>query len=185
MCSLPVQGRCGTKEGGRWTSSSPEWVRVISKWHIPCSHGFDFEYNVSFLRAVSNNSQIWCWWNRKSDSMGLLRSRSLQLRSTGHRNDGVFRTLRWNSLNVQLGFTFTAHILIAQQVTRPAIEQDEDDRAQYQFIIGSHYEPDQLVFIDESAKMVLVRACYSSVLALVCCDRSQSRLAGKWPELSE
>ena len=58
MRSLPVQGRCGTKEVGRWTSSSPEWVRVISKWHIPCSHGFDFEYNVSFLRAVSNNSQI-------------------------------------------------------------------------------------------------------------------------------
>ena len=37
------------------------------------------------------------------------------------------------------------------QVTRPAMERDEDDRAQYQFIIGSHYEPAQLVFVDESA----------------------------------
>jgi hypothetical protein len=31
------------------------------------------------------------------------------------------------------------------------MEQDEDDRAQYQLIIGSHYEPEQLVFVDESA----------------------------------
>ena len=43
------------------------------------------------------------------------------------------------------------YILIVQQVTRPAIERDEEDRAQYQFIIGSHYEPEQLVFVDESA----------------------------------
>ena len=31
------------------------------------------------------------------------------------------------------------------------MEQDEEDCAQYQFIIESHYKPEQLVFIDESA----------------------------------
>ena len=41
--------------------------------------------------------------------------------------------------------------MIVQQVTRPAIERDEEDCAWYQFIIGSHYEPEQLVFVDESA----------------------------------
>ena len=40
---------------------------------------------------------------------------------------------------------------LIQQATCPAMEQNEDDRAQYQLIIGSHYEAEQLVFVDESA----------------------------------
>jgi hypothetical protein len=47
--------------------------------------------------------------------------------------------------------TDLAMILLIRQVTRPAIERDEDDRARYQLIIGSHYEPEQMVFVDESA----------------------------------
>jgi hypothetical protein len=37
------------------------------------------------------------------------------------------------------------------QVTRPAIERDENDRAEYQLVIGTYYEPDQLVIVDESS----------------------------------
>ena len=40
---------------------------------------------------------------------------------------------------------------VSSQVTRPAIERDENDRAQYQLIIGTYYEPSQLVFVDESS----------------------------------
>jgi hypothetical protein len=36
-------------------------------------------------------------------------------------------------------------------VARPAIEQNENDRAAYQLRIGIHYEPEQLVFVDKSA----------------------------------
>ncbi|PPR00338.1 hypothetical protein CVT24_004359 [Panaeolus cyanescens] len=38
-----------------------------------------------------------------------------------------------------------------KRATKPAIERDEDDRANYHLIIGSFYEPEQLVFVDESA----------------------------------
>lgn len=50
----------------------------------------------------------------------------------------IYRTLK------RRGFT-------RKKITRPAIERDETDRAQYQLIIGMHYEPEQLVFVDESA----------------------------------
>jgi hypothetical protein len=46
-----------------------------------------------------------------------------------------------------------------QQITHPAIEQDEDDHAQYQLIIESHYEPEQIVFVDESALARHVSCC--------------------------
>lgn len=36
-------------------------------------------------------------------------------------------------------------------MTRPAVERDETDRAEYQLVIGTYYEPEQLVFVDESA----------------------------------
>jgi len=35
-------------------------------------------------------------------------------------------------------------------VTRPAIEQDERDRAEYKMLIGAHFQPEHLVFADES-----------------------------------
>jgi len=41
--------------------------------------------------------------------------------------------------------------LSRKRVTRPAIERDEDDRAEYQLVIGTYYEPEHLVFIDESS----------------------------------
>lgn len=37
-----------------------------------------------------------------------------------------------------------------RQVTRPAKERDENDRAAYQLLIGHWYRADQLVFADES-----------------------------------
>ena len=36
------------------------------------------------------------------------------------------------------------------QVTRPALEHDEYDRAAYRLLIGEHFEPWQLVFAGES-----------------------------------
>jgi hypothetical protein len=36
------------------------------------------------------------------------------------------------------------------QITRPAVERCEQDRADYQLIIGEHYHARQLVFTDES-----------------------------------
>ena len=36
------------------------------------------------------------------------------------------------------------------KVTRPARERDEADRVYYKAIIGGHYQPQQLVFVDES-----------------------------------
>ena len=50
----------------------------------------------------------------------------------------IYRTLK------RRGFT-------RKKITRPALERDETDRAQYQLIIGMNYEPEQLVFVDESA----------------------------------
>ena len=38
-----------------------------------------------------------------------------------------------------------------QQVTCPTLEHDENDHALYQLLIGTHYEVEQLVFVDESA----------------------------------
>jgi len=40
--------------------------------------------------------------------------------------------------------------LNSYQVTRPAIERDEDDRAAYKLLIGEHFQPEQLIFVDES-----------------------------------
>lgn len=37
------------------------------------------------------------------------------------------------------------------QVTRTAIERNEDKRDQYQIFIAENFRPDQLVFVDESA----------------------------------
>ena len=34
---------------------------------------------------------------------------------------------------------------------RPAIEQNEEDRIAYKMHIGEHYQPSQLVFVDESS----------------------------------
>lgn len=39
----------------------------------------------------------------------------------------------------------------AIQVTRAAIERNEDKRNQYQIFIAENFRPDQLVFVDESA----------------------------------
>jgi len=50
----------------------------------------------------------------------------------------IYRTLK------RRGFT-------RKRVTRPAVERDEVDRAEYQLIIGTYYEAEQLVFVDESA----------------------------------
>jgi hypothetical protein len=41
----------------------------------------------------------------------------------------------------------------------PSIEQDEEDCAPHQLIIGSHYEPEQIVFVDESAFDRCVSRC--------------------------
>ena len=60
------------------------------------------------------------------------------------------------------------YILIVQQVTHPTIKQDEKDHAQYQFIIGSHYKPEQLVFIDESAFDRHVKV-FGEVMVLIVC----------------
>lgn len=47
-----------------------------------------------------------------------------------------------------------------QQITRPAIEQNEEERIAYKMKIGENYEPFQLVFADESAfnRMTLRRS---------------------------
>jgi hypothetical protein len=37
------------------------------------------------------------------------------------------------------------------QVTRPALERNEDKRAEYQIKVATAYLPEQLVFLDESA----------------------------------
>jgi transposase len=50
----------------------------------------------------------------------------------------IYRTLK------RRGFT-------RKKMTRPAVERDETDRAEYQLLIGTYYEPEQLVFVDESA----------------------------------
>ncbi|TFK70777.1 hypothetical protein BDN72DRAFT_746879, partial [Pluteus cervinus] len=38
----------------------------------------------------------------------------------------------------------------SKKISRTAVERDEDDRAAYKLLIGEHFRPDQLVFIDES-----------------------------------
>ncbi len=43
-----------------------------------------------------------------------------------------------------------AHVLVRNcQITRPAIE-NEEDRTAYKIIVGEHYRPHQLVFADET-----------------------------------
>ena len=37
------------------------------------------------------------------------------------------------------------------QVSRDALERDEERRAAFQYLIGQNYTPDMLVFVDESA----------------------------------
>ncbi|KAG1742268.1 uncharacterized protein EDB91DRAFT_1002853, partial [Suillus paluster] len=37
-----------------------------------------------------------------------------------------------------------------KKVTRPAIEHDENDRAAYKMLVGEHFQPEHLVFADES-----------------------------------
>ena len=41
--------------------------------------------------------------------------------------------------------------MVRLQVTQPALEQNEDVRAQFQIRIAENYLPGQLVFVDESA----------------------------------
>ena len=36
------------------------------------------------------------------------------------------------------------------QITRLAVERNEDDRAKYKMIVGEHFRPGHLVFADES-----------------------------------
>jgi hypothetical protein len=54
---------------------------------------------------------------------------------------------RWYYLSRQIIKEFTAKL---SQVTRPAIEQDERDRTEYKMFIGAHFQPEHLVFADES-----------------------------------
>ena len=35
-------------------------------------------------------------------------------------------------------------------MTQPAIEQDEQDRAEFKMLVGEHFQPEHLVFADES-----------------------------------
>ncbi|THU85206.1 hypothetical protein K435DRAFT_602312, partial [Dendrothele bispora CBS 962.96] len=37
-----------------------------------------------------------------------------------------------------------------KKITRPAQERDEEDVAAFQMLIGQYYQPEQLVFCDES-----------------------------------
>ena len=54
---------------------------------------------------------------------------------------------RWYYSSRQIIKEFTAKL---SQVTWPAIEQDERDRAEYKMLIGAHFQPEHLVFADES-----------------------------------
>ena len=47
--------------------------------------------------------------------------------------------------------TSYSHPSIHFQVTRQALERNEDIRAEFQIHIAENYEPEQLVFVDETA----------------------------------
>ena len=47
--------------------------------------------------------------------------------------------------------SLTANLRCHLQVTRPAIERNEDKHAEYQIKVAEEYLPEQLVFVDESA----------------------------------
>ena len=42
------------------------------------------------------------------------------------------------------------HAEVKWQIQRPAIEPDEVDRARYKMLVGEHFQPQHLVFADES-----------------------------------
>jgi len=65
------------------------------------------------------------------------------------------------------------------QVPCPAIERNEEDRAHYQLIIGSHYEPEQLVFVDESAFDRRVSRRSFAWAPIGCCARRDFFIRGK------
>jgi hypothetical protein len=44
-----------------------------------------------------------------------------------------------------------AHVSLIIQVSRSAIERNDELRAQYQLIVGERFTPEMLVFLDESA----------------------------------
>jgi len=60
-----------------------------------------------------------------------------------------------------------------KKLTRPAIERDEDDRLGFEYIVATYFEPEQLVFLDESAcDRRTARRPYGWA---VCGDRSRCR----------
>ena len=47
-------------------------------------------------------------------------------------------------------FSWICKIFHDYQVTRPAIERDEVDRAVYKMLVGEHFQPYHFVFADET-----------------------------------
>jgi hypothetical protein len=66
----------------------------------------------------------------------------------------IARTLRWRGFTMKqvclCSLKTNSHCANEWQVTRPAIERDEGDRAAYKMLVGEHFCPAQLVFADES-----------------------------------
>jgi hypothetical protein len=67
------------------------------------------------------------------------------------------------------------------QVTRPALERNEDTRAEFQIIIAENYVPEQLVFIDETAcNRTTTKQCYAWSLIGTCAQCHDYFVQGKW-----
>jgi hypothetical protein len=51
---------------------------------------------------------------------------------------------------VRIDTFWYVYIVTWFQVTRPAIERDENNRAAFKLVVGEHFRADQLIFADES-----------------------------------
>ena len=140
--------RCHTKEGSRRSTSDSQRVWHLGRWWFCPLHVSFLNYLVVSWRVYRTKARFdinrttgatsWDLWDPS-----IYNYNTASIETTGFLTQAgkIPKCRHCNGLMIDL----------IQQVTCPAIERDEDDRAQYQLIIGSHYETEQLVFVDESA----------------------------------
>jgi hypothetical protein len=70
---------------------------------------------------------------------------------------------------------------IKRMLHRPAIEQDEQDRAAFKMLVGEHFKPEHLVFVDESHfSRRSLRRNYACAPPGDCARRRDFLTRGKW-----
>lgn len=112
----------------QWIKWLSEWIDLVVSWRLYQSHPW------CVLMWTSN---IFAWGPRCPCKLG---------------NHWPHIETSWvHTEKGKISLPLIYNTFLCFQVTCSAIQRNEDDRAQYKYIIGQHYRPEQLVFTDESS----------------------------------